>query len=347
MKLPNGYGSVYKVSGKRRKPWRARKTIGFEINENGKLVQKFEIIGYYPTRPEALKALSDFNENPYDIAANKLTFEDVYERWSKEHFEKIVPSAARTWKSAYKYCEPIHKTKMRDLRVQNLEQTIKDAKVGDCTKGRMKSLFNMIYRYSIRHEIVNKNYAELCDGIKTPKPKKENTPFSKDEITTIWDNLFFPFADMVLIGIYSGWRPQELATLKTENIDLVNKTMCGGLKTEAGRNRIVPIHSKILPLVENRYDSKNIFLFNDEDGQQGTAMTYDKYRGRFNKISAKFGFSHRPHETRHTFITLAKESNVNDYVLKLLVGHAIEDITEKIYTHRTVEQLKNEIEKIE
>lgn len=57
-------------------------------------------------------------------------------------------------------------------------------------------------------------------------------------------NLDFAFVDMVLIGIYSGWRPQELATLKKSDIDLDAKTMFGGLKTEAGKNRYVPIHSK-------------------------------------------------------------------------------------------------------
>lgn len=30
MRLPNGYGNVSKLSGNRRKPWRVRKTIGFE-----------------------------------------------------------------------------------------------------------------------------------------------------------------------------------------------------------------------------------------------------------------------------------------------------------------------------
>ena len=75
-------------------------------------------------------------------------------------------------------------------------------------------------------------------------------------------------------------------------------------------------------------------------------MTYDKYRGRFNKIMSKLKMKHRPHETRHTFITLAKKSNVDEYILKLIVGHAIEDITEKVYTHRTMEQLQEEINKI-
>ena len=75
-------------------------------------------------------------------------------------------------------------------------------------------------------------------------------------------------------------------------------------------------------------------------------MTYDKYRKRFEKVMKRLNRRHRPHETRHTFITKAKACNMDEYVLKVIVGHAIEDITEKVYTHRTVEQLKAEIRKI-
>ena len=89
-----------------------------------------------------------------------------------------------------------------------------------------------------------------------------------------------------------------------------------------------------------------IAIFNDINGQQGTYMTYDKYRKRFQKVMDRLKMTHRPHETRHTFITKAKACNVDEYILKLIVGHAIEDITEKVYTHRTMEQLKSEMEKI-
>ena len=75
-------------------------------------------------------------------------------------------------------------------------------------------------------------------------------------------------------------------------------------------------------------------------------MTYDKYRHRFDKVIERLGMNHSPHETRHTFITKAKTYRMDEYILKLIVGHAIEDITEKVYTHRTIEQLKKEIEKI-
>lgn len=117
----------------------------------------------------------------------------------------------------------------------------------------------------------------------------------------LWDNIDFPFASMILIGIYTGWRPQELAILKTNDIDIENRTMLGGLKTDAGKNRIVPIHPKIIPLVESYYNKNNELLFNDFTGQQGSSMTYEKYRGRFNKVMERLKMNHRPHDTRHTF----------------------------------------------
>ena len=61
---------------------------------------------------------------------------------------------------------------------------------------------------------------------------------------------------------------------------------------------------------------------------------------------ARLGIDHNPHDTRHTFITKAKEANMNEYILKMIVGHEMADITEKIYTHRTVEDLKREMKKI-
>ena len=80
MKLPNGYGSVVKLSGKRRKPWMVRKTTGYRIDPvKEKKVNEYIIIGYAATKTEGLQMLADYNRNPYDTKAAKMTFEDVYE----------------------------------------------------------------------------------------------------------------------------------------------------------------------------------------------------------------------------------------------------------------------------
>ena len=353
MKLPNGFGSVYKLSGKRRCPWVAAKTFGWEINEKtGKSKQIQKPIGYYATRQDAMTALVNYNKNPYDIDTNGMTFSDVYEKWTDTYFPTLSSnSSIRTITAAYKYCQPLYDMRMSDIRVNHLEQTIKNADVGDTTKARMKSVFNLMYKYAMKHEIVDKDYAQLCDSVKKPKPKIIRIPFSDDEIALLWNHIEFPFVDMVLIGIYSGWRPQELAVLKIADIDLEGMTYTGGLKTDAGKNRIVPIHPIVFDLVKKNYDKAislgSDYLFNDENGQQGTHLTYDKYRGRWEKIMKRLNLDHKPHDTRHTFITKAKAANINEYILKLIVGHTIKDITENIYTHRTIEELHDEIRKIE
>lgn len=355
-KLPNGFGTIYKLPGKRRNPFRAVKTDKWVYDPStGKSKQLRFTIGYYPTRQAAMAALANYNENPYDIETNSVTFEEVYEKWSQEYFPTLSnTSSIRTITAAYAYCNSLYKMRMRDIRVEHLEGTVLNAQVGDATRGRIKSLFNMMYRYALAHEICNKDYASLMFASGNPIKKntqKEAVPFSQEEILLLWNNInIIPFADIIIIGIYSGWRPQELATLKVADIDFNANTMKGGLKTDAGRNRLVPIHPLIKPLIENRMNEaaglKSEYLFNDIDGQQGTFMTYDKYRRRFEKVMKRLNLKHRPHETRHTFITKAKSCHMDEHILKLIVGHAEQDLTEKVYTHRTMDQLQEEIKKI-
>ena len=355
-KLPNGYGTIYKMSGKRSKPYRVMKTDKWIIDPvTGKSKQIRSTIGYYQSREDAMIALANYNENPYDIKADSITFSEVYEKWSENYFPTLSnPSSVRTVTAAYAYCNGLYDMRMKDIRVSHLEGTILNAQVGDSTKSRIKSLFNMMYKYAVAHDIVEKDYASVMFANGNPIKRsrtKEVIPFSQEEIFLLWDNLdSIAFADMILIGIYSGWRPQELAILKVADIDIKVGTMLGGLKTDAGKNRIVPIHPLIKPLIENRIKEatamQSEFLFNDANGQQGTYMTYDKYRKRFEKVMKYLKLTHRPHETRHTFITKAKACDVDEYILKLIVGHAIDDITEKVYTHRTIDQLRAEMEKI-
>ena len=123
----------------------------------------------------------------------------------------------------------------------------------------------------------------------------------------------------------------------------------GGTKTKAGTNRTVPIRQEIKPLIEKRFDSSNEYLFNDYNmfDHKNVPLTYDKYRNRFKKVMTALEMHHSPHETRHTFITLAKESKINDYLLKRIIGHEIRDVTERVYTHRTLNDLIEEMNKIE
>ena len=312
-KMPNAYGSITKMSGKRRKPYRVRVTDRWVIDDKtGRSKQLRPTLGYFETREEAMIALATYNENPYDINTDNITFSEVYEKWSDGYLRTLSnPSSARTIKAEYSYCNGLYNMRMQDIRVSHLEGTIINAQVGDSTKARIKSLFNMLYRYAVANDIVEKDYAAVMFANGNPIKRsrtRDVIPFTQEEIQMLWNNLEeIPFVDMILIEIYSGWRPQELAILKADDVDITSGTMRGGLKTDAGKNRIVPIHPLIKPLIEKRMSEaatlQSEYLFNDANGQQGTYMTYDKYRSHFDKVMKRLNLKHHPHETRHTFIT--------------------------------------------
>lgn len=374
MRRANGTGNIYKMrGGKRRKPWRVRVTVGWELNpKTGRCKQNLKTLGYYASRAEAEAALVAYQECPYDLNTKDITFKELYEQWTEDYFKKLTSiSSERTITSAYRYCSGLYNMKMRDIRIYHLQECMDKGYIipdrgkekgqkryaSACTKGRIKSMFNLMFDWAYAREIVDRNYARAFEldketKIKQVREKRKNTIFSKEEIDLLWKNVDkIAFVDMVLCGIYSGWRPQELAILKIKDIDLELQVMYGGMKTDAGKDRCVPIHPLIQPLIEKRYaEAKELgsnYLFNDINGQQGIYMTYDKYRGRFNKVVERLQMDHHPHETRHTFITKAKRVRMEEYILKRIVGHAINDNTEKTYTHREIEELKAEMRKIE
>ncbi len=131
----------------------------------------------------------------------RVTFKDIYELWSGEYFDNIAESTKRTWRVAYIHCKALHELRFRNIKVWDLERTIRNENVGESTKVRMKCLFNKLYGYAIKHELVKKNVAMYCDS---PRPVKkiERFPFSEEEIKMLWDNLDIPFVDMILVGIF-------------------------------------------------------------------------------------------------------------------------------------------------
>lgn len=99
MRLPNGYGGVVKLSGKRRKPFAARVTAGWKLNERtGKAVQQYQILGYSETKAGALQILAKYNDNPIDLSVMKLTFEDIYTRFLSRR------TAIRSLSASFRRC---------------------------------------------------------------------------------------------------------------------------------------------------------------------------------------------------------------------------------------------------
>ncbi|MFV0518401.1 MAG: tyrosine-type recombinase/integrase [Aminipila sp.] len=347
MKLPNGFGTVYKLSGKRRKPWIVRKTISWDLNEEtGKLKQNYATLGYYETRAKALEALSLYNSSPYDIDTAKITFAEIYKQMtSAKYFQNLSDSSKKSYNITYKASEELHKLSFKDIRKPHMQKII-DAidKGGYATRKKYKVTYSAMYKLALEMDVVNKNYAKFLD-IGDDENVKGKTPFTADEIKLLWtheDNL--EYLDTVLILIYSGMRIGEMLDLETENIDLENNVMRGGNKTFAGIDRIIPIHSKIKPFIEKYYNNGHKYLITYPDGKP---FTYANYRDSyFDQFMEALGMEHLPHEARHTFISLMDSAGANKICLDKIIGHAGKGTREKVYTHKTIEELKQNIELI-
>lgn len=186
--------------------------------------------------------------------------------------------------------------------------------------------------------------------------KRPHIPYTQEEIDKLWANAdSLEWVDLILIQCYSGWRPQELGLIEMKNVDIENWFFRGGMKTEAGTDRLVPIHSRIRPFVLRHYQKAqelgSEYLFNCTDTKthrSSLKLTYDKWQQRYNKVRDRLGLNpeHRAHDGRKHFVTKAKKYEFDEYAIKYMVGHNITDITEKVYTVREREWLQSEIEKI-
>ena len=65
---------------------------------------------------------------------------------------------------------------------------------------------------------------------------------------------------MHLVMCYSGFRVSAYVQ-KGFEVNLAEGYFRGGIKTESGRNRVVPIHSAIRPLIENLMEGERPLLF--------------------------------------------------------------------------------------
>lgn len=345
MKNPNGYGSVVKLSGNRRRPYMARITTGF--NENGHPIYK--PLNYYEERTDALMALAQYNSCPYDIDLSKSTFEQIYEKWFDEKFpEKTATNSSSRgcYTAAYKKCSAIYKTKFTEIRKYHMQNVINKCDKGYATKEQIKNLFAQLYSFALENDIVQKDYSKYVKlGEETDVTEKK--PFTRAEINMLWDNIEIPYVDTILILMYTGFRISEMLKMENINVDLEEKLLQGGLKTEAGRDRIVPIHSRILDIIKNRYSNEHPYLIQSlrTPTRLGIKpMSKNDYYDIFQPLMERFGMKHTPHDCRHTFITELDNAGANETAIKRLVGHASKDVTEKTYTHKDIDQLRKAIE---
>lgn len=340
IRFPNGYGSVVKLSGKRRKPYAVRKTEGYD----DRAYPIYSVIGYYATRAEAVNALAEYNFNPYDINLSKMTFAELYNEWSKEQYPKLSSSLKSVYTAAYKHCKPLHDLQYKQLRKLHFQRCIDACERGYATKANMKLLMTQLDKYAYDLDIITKMYSSNVKvGEKTSSNK--HTTFTDEEVQTLWKLRGKPYVDDTLFMLYTGCRMSEMLQMKCSNINLEENTMTGGCKTSNGINRVIPIHPELLPIVkEHLSDNEYLFDYPRSKKSDDPETALSKLYGlRWSEAMKEYGINHLTHDCRHTFRSKLDSAGANSVAIDRIMGHSSKTIGEKIYTHKTVEELQEAI----
>lgn len=371
-KLPNGYGSIRYLGKGRRNPYAVHPpTTSF--SENGSpimpaplcytdsWIKGFTILTaykagtYYPGMEKALTVqeidmtdsqgivktlLASYNRvvlADAKQAGSRKTFTEVYEEF---YNYKYVQDQSRTYAkgtiknthSAYKNWGALHDRIFSELRHDDLQKVLDACPLKYSSHENMLNLIHLMYDYAQLYEYVDKDYSARLK-INIPDDDEHGVPFSDRELEIMWKHSDDPCIEMVLIMCYSGFR---ISAYKTMTTNLQEAYFQGGVKSPKTKDRIVPIHSAILPLVKRRLKRDGKLMGSDQT-----------FRSHMAAQMAFLGFEHHtPHDCRHTFSKLCEDSQVRENDRKRMLGHVFKDITNSVYGHRDLEDLRTEIEKI-
>lgn len=370
-KLPNGYGSIRYIGSNRTAPYAVHPPTT-EFKENGSPIRPkaiayvddwmkgFGILTLYNNGvytpgqepPELLSCsstdelvqsiISDYNKAK--LAHSKIvpskTFAEVYReffdyKYNQDKSKTYSDSSKNSTNAAFNNVKQLHNKMFMDLRHDDLQKAVDDCPLKHSSQELIVSLFHQMYAYADVKEIVIKDYSAHV-RINIPDDDEQGVPFSEEELSILWKNKDNPTIELILIMCYSGYR---IAAYQSMEVNLIDKYFKGGVKTRSSKERMVPIHSAILPLVENRVN------------RLGRLLPYSPttYRREMYSALKKLEIGkHTPHDCRHTFSMLCEKYGVNENDRKRLLGHSFttSDITNKIYGHRSLDDLRIEVEKI-
>lgn len=372
-KLPNGYGQIRYLGKNRRNPYGVYPPATEEYPNGEMKPQKalcyvsdwhvgFAVLTAYKAGTyhegmekelQTLKSLSEGND--LSLFANKIlgdyslitrteresensspTFSEVYQsfyNWKYCGKKKYSDSAKKSTIAAYKNCSVLHEKKINKISYSELQDILDSSTLKHSSLELINSLLKQMFKYALAEELIERNPTELLK-INIEDDDEHGVPFTDEELKILWEHQTSDIAEAVLVMCYSGFRIGELYVIE---VDLKERALCGGLKTRTSKERVVPIHSYILPIINRRIKEYGVLM----------PIHQNKFRNSMYTFLNEIGIErHTPHDCRHTFSRLCEKFDVKENDRKRLLGHKFDDITNSVYGHRTLEDLREEIEKI-
>lgn len=337
-KRGNGTGTAIK----RGDTWTARVVIGWKTREGKPATPIYRTKGGFKRKKDAYEACKGLLSAPKD--RGRTTLKQIYEAWMPAHSASVSRATMDCYTAAWKWFMPIQNRSISDLDLDDFQNCIDECIRGKRTKENMKALVGLLMKYAIPRRLSDLNYADfLTTG---SGDKGTHPPFTMDQVEAIRKVIgVVPYAEYVYIMIYTGYRPAEMLTRKKE--DYRDGVIYGGIKTEAGKDRAVPVSSKIRPYIRQIMQKNSIYLFPKADGTQ---MSPNYFRENvFYPTLQEAGIQdiptkknpayYVPYSCRHTFANMLKTAPGSDKDKAALMGHEQYKTTQKFYQSAELEEL--------
>lgn len=348
-----GSGSISKDTRNARTPYIARSAPVIK-GAHGKY------LGSFATVKEAQAAIEQYEQGKYTELYNKELC-DIYELWSTQHFDTLTESGVNGYKAAYKSISDLHRRTFRDLKAADFQRVIDYHAEQGASRSKLekiRQLCSQLCKYAMQNDLIDKNYASF---VKLPKAKSEKSKvtFTDAEINTLWEHSQDNRVRFVLFMIYTGMRIGEVSLIQLVNVHLNDGYIIGGEKTEAGRDRVIPLPPNVPDIA--RFVSE--WLSAPERAPFGVSVgslrQYWFYPALaelnmiappvYNPKTRKQEYKDTrltPHSCRHTFASLAAASGMRPDDLRKIIGHADYATTAEIYVHQNIDTLRNAMSRI-
>ena len=343
MRRPNKSGCIMKLPGKRRRPYAVRVFEGIKVKEDGKGTPIYKYLGYFEKYNDAMHFLEKYNASPVrlDVMKDiqvKHRFSEIYDLYIEELQSRSKQLSKQSYDSrnaAYNKLKPLHPMVFENVRLEDLERVVKEySNMSYSTMTNIMIVLRGMYKTAMRHKYVSEDLSALMIVDSLNEKDRPHAPFTPHEIDILWAHTDDFFVRLYLILIYTGMRVNELLKMKSEDVHLEERYMVGGLKTDAGKSRIIPIAEKIVPFLDVSHEY--LITLN------GRKLTYSYASEHASEALESLGMKHTFHDTRHTCASLMEKAGIDVLHRKLILGHKSGDITDR-YTHVSNEDLITDI----
>ena len=342
MRRANGTGSIVDLGKNRRNRYAVKVSY---LDRPGLWKQKY--LAYCRTAREAQGVLDEYlrsGAKPQNIGT---TLGDVYAVWSARKYAKAGPASVASYKASWGRLRALEGKEIKKITVDDLQAIIDQDEQNGMSKSSISNdlmLMRALYKHARERDLVKKDCTEFVElpqiRAKVEKGAFDDIAMHKLEKLAL-DG--FPWADTVLMLCYTGFRVSEFLGLTRFSFHADGNYLQGGMKTKAGRGRIVPVHTKISPYLEKWMERDGERIICDDNG---AAIPAYKYREFFAPVAKAIGYpSATPHWCRHTAASRMRMAEVDELAIKRILGHSDGDITDH-YTHVDVDYLTKEILKV-